>query len=140
MKRLLLSLFLSALCVTSFAQGSNIPVMNAKLVSDIASDKIVVKEPKVQFTSVEEKVFAVVDGIIRAVSNFNVVIEANGMYYVYQDVRGIPEQLNAAVKRGDHIGTMYFNDDKKVYSLYLSVMSGPKKYLTHREVLQAINP
>lgn len=114
--------------------------MNAKVVPDISSEKIVVKEPKVHFTSDGEKVFAVVDGIIRAVSNFNVVIEANGMYYVYQDVKGIPEQLNAPVKRGDQIGTMYFNDDKKVYSLYISVMSGPKQYLTHREVLQAINP
>lgn len=133
---LLGSLFYGAF---SFAQTSpNIPVINATLIKNEATSKIVEKEPKVHFTSNEPKAFAVVSGIIRMVSNFNVVIEANGMYYIYQDVKGIPEQLNREVERGDEIGSMYFNDEKKTYSLYISVLKGPKQYLSREEIITAI--
>lgn len=138
MKRFLLSTCFAIVCAGSSAQSGNIPVINGKVEKDISSGKIVVKEPKVHFTSQQEKAFAAVNGIIRMVSNFNVVIEANGMYYIYQDVKGNPAQLNKEVKRGEEIGTMYFNDEKKVYSLYISVMKGAKQYLTHEEVLKAI--
>jgi len=123
----------------SFAQtAANIPAIDAVLVKNETTSKIVEKEPKIHFISKEAKAFAVVNGTIRMVSNFNVVIEANGMYYIYQDVKGIPDQLNKEVKRGDEIGTMYFNDEKKTYNLYISVLKGPKQYLTRDEIIKAI--
>jgi len=139
MKPLLLLLCCLVNVIFSFAQSAkNIPATEAVLVENEATSKMVVKEPKVHFTSRDPKVFAVVSGVIRMVSNFNVVIEANGMYYIYQDVKGIPEQLNQEIKRGDQIGSMYFNDEKKSYSLYISVLKGPKQYLSYEDILKSI--
>ena len=140
MKRITPFCFSILLSFSSFAQSSNnIPVINGTVEQKIDASKIVVKEPKVHFTSKESKAFSVVDGKIIMSSNFNVVIEGNGMYYVYQDVKGNPDLLNKEIKRGDEIGSMYFNDEKQVYSLYISILKGPKQYLTHEEVLKTIS-
>ncbi|MBS1781958.1 MAG: hypothetical protein JSS78_02720 [Bacteroidetes bacterium] len=139
MKRILISFsFLLFVCIAVAQSSKNIPCINGKRLKNEASDKMVVKEPKVHFTSKEEKVYAVVQGTIRMVSNFNVVIESDGKYFIYQDVKGVPEQLNKEVKRGDEIGTMYFNEDKKLYGLFISVMTAPKKYLSYEEIVKAI--
>lgn len=134
----------SLLCCTAFSvvvsaqMSSNIPVIQGKMESYVANEKIVEKEPKVHFTSPEEKVYSVCNGIIRMVSNFNVVVEANGVYYLYQDVKGNPEQVNKEVKRGEQIGTMYFNEEKKTYSLYIGILKGPKQFMTHEEVVKML--
>ncbi|HRO41483.1 MAG TPA: hypothetical protein PL009_01520 [Flavipsychrobacter sp.] len=139
MKYLFSTLCCMALSLFTTAQISKkIPVTDGKVIADINTGKIVVKEPKVHFTSTQPQAFSVVNGTIRMVSNFNVAIEAKGMYYIYQDVKGNPDQLHKEVKRGDEIGTMYFNDEKKVYNLFISIMKAPKQYLTHQEVLDAI--
>jgi len=139
MKRLFLMLSSMALSIVVFAQTSgNIPVINAKVLDENATKSVVVKEPKVHFTSTQDKVFAVVDGTVVAVSNFNFVIQTENKYFVYQDVKGNPDLINKTVKRGDEIGSMYFNDDQKVYNLYISVMTGPKQYLSHGEVVKAV--
>lgn len=139
MNALPLFLFCSMISMTCCAQsGNNIPVTDGSVGTDIVNERIVVKEPKVHFSSAKPEAYSVCNGIVRAVTNFNVVIESDGLIVIYQDVKGDPALMGKDVKRGDAIGTMYYNDEKKAYNLYISVLKGPKQYLPYAEVLKFI--
>jgi hypothetical protein len=141
-RQLLTALLSLALAPACFGQGvkiikiKKIPVVKGYIESKATSTAIHVKEPEVRFWTDSAKVFAVTTGTVTFASNLNVIVDTDSLIYTYLDVKGLTNLEGKKVKRGQQIGTMYYNDDRKKYGFSLTLRTKRKRFLTSEEIIE----
>ena len=114
-----------------------IPVKNGVIENAVTSKTSYVKEPEVRFLTDHPEVFAVAPGTVTFATNLNVIIEADTLTYTYVDVKGSKDlEIGKKIKRGDQIGSMYYNDERQKYGFFLSIRKGKKKFMSREEIVK----
>jgi hypothetical protein len=58
------------------------------------------------------------------------------MVYTYLDVKGLSGLEGKKIKRGQQIGTMYYNDERAKYGFSLTLRTRRKRFLTTEEIIK----